>query len=125
MRLMAVALREVGIPLDERIEYIETVYMFDEGEQTRLCEATPSFYLHPLYVNVVCREGVSDAMRENLEMDGWADVGDPTYLHCRYIEPLIGTDRCVEADHSLDDPADSPTEVWESWQEYWQGNNPL
>lgn len=129
MKLYAIALKDTCLSPDPPVLYTETVYLVNTDETTHCCELTPSYYLEPLYINVVCAEGTSDEDREKA-YDIWGDLSscDGTYMHCRYIDRIIEeADPCKvrAADHSKDDPDETPEEIWESWRESWQGNCPL
>lgn len=60
-----------------------TLYVYDLGEQTHLCEATPSFYLVPF--DYAGKNLLSDEDDSEYAADL---MGDPIYVHCRTIEAL-------------------------------------
>lgn len=127
-QIYAVSLKDYNPTPEPPVLYTETVYMVDVSERTHLCEATPSYYLVPLYVNVTCAEGTSDAERENAEMNGWGEAGDPIYRHCSAIDDIISKaepGKVYAADHSKDEKDATSEEIFEFWREHWQSNYPL
>lgn len=122
MQLALVELTDRHDPRDLPPEIVETscVYMYDTEQYTYCCELTPSHWLEPLYRNVSFQDDISDERREELLEDwGFVTAEDAHYQHASRVKPAH------LADHSKDDPDETPQEVWNSWRESWQGNCPL
>lgn len=122
MQLALFELTDHHDPRDLPPEIIKTtcVYMYDTEQHTYCCESTPSHWLEPLYRNVYFRDDVPDERREELHND-WGDTTeyDAHYRHVSRVKPMH------LADHSKDDPDETPQEIWDSWMESWRGTHIL
>jgi hypothetical protein len=67
---------------------IETVYLYDANIETCCCEATPSYYLIPLYaVSALSGDELSDDVDMEIR-NAQALCNDPIYVHCKDVEKM-------------------------------------
>jgi hypothetical protein len=116
-----------NLPADEKdkIKAIGWVVMCDTESMTHLCDLQGSYWYEYLYPIVVLKDDVEDPDQTLVEKlveyqrSATEDLGDYSkkelWLH----------GNCRWADHSRDDPDETPEEIWESWRESWNGNYPL
>ncbi len=122
MQLALVELPDHHDPRDLPPEIRKTacVYMYDTEQHTHCCDLRPSYWLEPLYRIIYFHDDVPDERREQL-FDLWGEVTTED-AHYRYVSR---TKPVHLADHSKDDPDETPQEIWDSWMESWRGNHIL
>jgi len=95
------------------------VCMFDEDLRVHLCELTPSYELHHLYVSWEPKPGMTDERLEELDCELNEGNEDVLYMHCADVRVLH------RADHTKDAEDETPEEIWESWRGSWRCNQHL
>ena len=75
--------------VQEKVDKIYGVYLFDKNRCTRLCEFTPSYCLYYMGFAVYA-EGLSDDERIELEDEMMGnDHSEPiTYMHCSRVDKM-------------------------------------
>jgi hypothetical protein len=78
------------IPEDERGQVLKIldVFVYDDGEQTHCCEATPSFYLFPVLTRIETPDDLDEDTRDSLQDKYCYEATDPCYMHCSDVEAL-------------------------------------
>lgn len=109
----------------DKVKAIGWVVMCDTESMTHLCELRGSYWYEYLYPIVLLKDGVEDPDQqlveklEELQRQYTDEHGTYDYSQ------LWMKGNAHWADHSKDDPDETPEEIWESWRESWNGNCPI
>lgn len=109
-----------------KIERTGWVVMCDTESVTHLCSLTPSYWYEFLYPVIILKDGVEDPDQELVQrLEELQREGLEGNIGAYDDNELWLTGNVRWADHSKDDPDETPEEIWESWRESWTGNYPL
>lgn len=108
----------------EWIDKVVSVYLVDRSVHVHCCEATPSYWLEPLYVSVWTKAGCPDDLVEKFD-DAYGQVGDGIYVHCASLDRLVekGGPLVHAKGPVLPDEDETYEECLAAWREHFMCNH--
>jgi len=76
---------------DHVVTKVESVYLFDKNQVTRLCEFTPSYCLYHVEDRVTYADGTPDETINRIDSVVMGESGSEVeYFHCQDVDRLLG-----------------------------------